>query len=70
MEQYRSIKKLNFNNEMNMTDFREIIKSLIDVSIIEQKKNGRFKIKYNKEDIELIFVDDKIFKMFNCNIKK
>jgi hypothetical protein len=70
MEQYRSIKKQNFSNEMNMTDFRDIIKSLIDVGIIEQKKNAKFKIKYSKEDIELIFVDDKIFKMFNCNIKK
>jgi hypothetical protein len=48
-----------------MTDFRELIKSFCDISIIESKKNAKYKIKYSKEDIELIFVDDKIFKMFN-----
>jgi hypothetical protein len=52
-----------------MTDFRDLIKSFCDIAIIEPKKNGKYKIKYNKEDIELIFVDDKIFKMFNMSKK-
>lgn len=29
-----------------------------------KNKNGVFKIKYKMEDIEVIFVDDKIFNMF------
>jgi hypothetical protein len=51
-----------------MNDFRDILKSLCDISILEikQKKGNapKYKVRYNKEEIELIFVDDILFNMF------
>ena len=69
LEKYKIIKKENFNSQCNMMDYREIIKSLCDIGIIENKNKakGKYKIKYDLEDLELIFVDDRIFNMFRGN---
>lgn len=50
-----------------MNDFREVMKSLCDVGVLENKskgKNTKFRVKYNSNELELIFVDDKLFNMF------
>jgi Cdc6-like AAA superfamily ATPase len=69
LDTYKMIKRENFNSEFNIMDYREIIKSFCDMAIIEckNKAKGKFKIKYDLEDLELIFVDDRIFKMFKNN---
>lgn len=69
LDTYKMIKRENFNSEFNIMDYKEIIKSFCDMAIIEckNKGKGKFKIKYDLEDLELIFVDDKIFKMFKGN---
>jgi hypothetical protein len=49
-----------------MNDFRETIKSLCDIGVLDLKpKKGvnKYKVKYSKEDIEIIFSDDRIFNM-------
>lgn len=68
-EKYKKIKRENFNSECNTMDYREIIKSFEDIGIIEcrNKAKGKFKIKADLEDLEIIFVDDKIFNMFKSN---
>jgi len=69
LETYKRIKRENFNSEFSIMDYKEIIKSFCDMAIIEckNKAKGKFKIRYDLEDLELIFVDDKIFKMFKGN---
>jgi len=69
LDTYKMLKRENFNSEFNIMDYREIIKSFCDMAIIEckNKAKGKFKIKYDLEDLELIFVDDRIFKMFKNN---
>ena len=66
LEKYKVLKRENFNSEFNIMDYKEIIKSFCDMGIIECKNkfNTKFKIKYDLDDLELIFVDDKIFNMF------
>jgi hypothetical protein len=50
-----------------MTDFRESLKSLCDIGVLDSKpKKGmtnRYKVKYSKDEIDLIYTDDTLFKM-------
>jgi hypothetical protein len=71
LEQYKIIKKEYFNNNVNNTEFREIVKSLCDMGIMEEKvktpmkTRARFKIKPKMEDIQILFgEEEKFFSMF------
>ncbi len=68
LDRYKIIKRYNFNSEFNIMDYKEIIKTFCDMGIIEckNKAKGKLKIKYDLDDLEIIFVDDKIFKMFKA----
>jgi hypothetical protein len=60
---------LGFNNEINLRDYGEVIKSLQDLGIILKHKNKSkqsFKIEPRMEEIQLIFgEDEKLFHMFS-----
>jgi hypothetical protein len=71
------MKKDYFNNDVNITDFREIIKSLCDIGILEEKAKTpmktrpRFKIKPKMDDIQILFgEEEKLFKMFQPIMNK
>ena len=62
---------------MNITDFREIIKSLCDIGVLEEKAKtpmktrARFKIKPKMDDIQILFgEEEKLFSMFQANFNK
>jgi hypothetical protein len=66
------MKKQNFSQELSLDEFREIIKSFCDIGLIESKTKSKaksksynqYRVKYSVEDLEVIFVDDKLFNMF------
>jgi hypothetical protein len=69
LKQYRLIKKENFNNEINLRDYEEVVKSLLDLGIVlrhKSKTKQSFKVEPKMEEIQLIFgEDEKLFNMFS-----
>ena len=75
-EKYKNIKHYTNTPILNTEEFRDIMKTFIDVGLIESMSNfgkGRkkmtimYKAKYSDDDLSLIFQDPMIFTLFNSN---
>jgi Cdc6-like AAA superfamily ATPase len=75
-EKYKKIKNYMNAPELNNEEFREIMKTFVDVGLIESMSNsgkGRkkmtimYKAKYSDDDLSLIFQDPMIYPLFNNN---
>ena len=75
-EKYKNIKHFTNTPILNTEEFRDIMKTFIDVGLIESMSNlgkGRkkmtimYKAKYSDDDLSLIFQDPMIFTLFNSN---
>ena len=75
-EKYKNIKHFTNTPILNTEEFRDIMKTFIDVGLIEPISNlgkGRkkmtkmYKAKYSDDDLSLIFQDPMIFRLFNSN---
>jgi Cdc6-like AAA superfamily ATPase len=75
-EKYKNIKHFTNTPILNTEEFRDIMKTFIDVGLIESLSNfgkGRkkmtimYKAKYSDDDLSLIFQDPIIFTLFNSN---
>ena len=75
-EKYKNIKHFTNTPLLNTEEFRDIMKTFIDVGLIESLSNmgkGKkkmtimYKAKYSDDDLYLIFQDPMIFTLFNKN---
>ena len=75
-EKYKNIKHFTNTPILNTEEFRDIMKTFIDVGLIESMSNlgkGKkkmtimYKAKYSDDDLSLIFQDPMIFTLFNNN---
>ena len=75
-EKYKNIKHFTNTPILNTEEFRDIMKTFIDVGLIESMSNmgkGKkkmtimYKAKYSDDDLSLIFQDPMIFTLFNSN---
>lgn len=76
-EKYKNIKQYTNTPELNTEEFRDVLKTFIDIGLIEPSSSSNkgkkskstivYKAKYSDEDLELIFEDPLIFSLFNSN---
>jgi Cdc6-like AAA superfamily ATPase len=75
-EKYKNIKHFTNTPILNTEEFRDILKTFIDVGLIESISNmGKskkkmtimYKAKYSDDDLSLIFQDPMIFTLFNSS---
>ena len=75
-EKYKNIKHFTNTPILNTEEFRDIMKTFIDVGLIESMSNmgkGKkkmtimYKAKYSDDDLSLIFQDPMIFTLFNSS---
>ena len=76
-EKYRIIKRQTHSIELSIEEFREVIKSFCEVGLIEaktykkskSKKNSNliYRVKYSDEDLEIIFMDEMMYKLFKSD---
>ena len=75
-EKYKKIKNFTQTPKLNTEEFRDIMKTFIDIGLIESlSKNGKgkkkltimYKAKYSDDDLALIFQDPMIYPLFNNN---
>ena len=75
-EKYKNIKHFTNTPFLNTEEFRDIMKTFIDVGLIESLSNmgkGKkkmtimYKAKYSDDDLYLIFQDPMIFTLFNSS---
>jgi Cdc6-like AAA superfamily ATPase len=75
-EKYKNIKHFTNTPILNTEEFRDIMKTFIDVGLIEsissfgkgrKKMTIMYKAKYSDDDLSLIFQDPMIFSLFNSN---
>ena len=75
-EKYKKIKNFTQTPKLNTEEFRDIMKTFIDIGLIESlSKNGKgkkkltimYKTKYSDDDLALIFQDPMIYPLFNNN---
>ena len=75
-EKYKNIKHFTNTPILNTEEFRDIMKTFIDVGLIESMSNfgkGKkkmtimYKAKYSDDDLSLIFQDPMIFALLNSN---
>ena len=75
-EKYKNIKNFTNTPILNTEEFRDIMKTFIDVGLIESLSNfgkGKkkmtimYKVKYSDDDLSLIFQDPMIFALLNSN---
>ena len=75
-EKYKNIKHFTNTPILNTEEFRDIMKTFIDVGLIESLSNfgkGKkkmtimYKVKYSDDDLSLIFQDPMIFALLNSN---
>ena len=75
-EKYKNIKHFTNTPILNTEEFRDIMKTFIDVGLIESLSNSgkgkkkmtiMYKTKYSDDDLSLIFQDPMIFSLLNSN---
>ena len=75
-EKYKNIKNFIQTPKLTTEEFRDIMKTFIDIGLIDSiSKNGKgkkkmtimYKAKYSDNDLALIFEDPMIFPLFNNN---
>ena len=75
-DKYKNIKNYTNTPVLNTEEFRDILKTFVDVGLIESTSSfgkGRkkmtivYKVKYTDDDLSLIFEDPMIFGLFNVN---
>ena len=76
-EKYKIIKRQTQSIELSIEEFREVIKSFCEVGLIEAKtykksksknnSNLMYRVKYSDEDLEIIFMDEMMYKLFKSD---
>lgn len=79
-EKYKMIKKQTNSLELGIEEFREVIKSFCDIGLLEQKYNKKskskskaliiYRVKYLEEDLEILFMDEVMYKLFKNETKE
>lgn len=77
-DKYKMIKTQSNSQQLSMEEFREVLKSFCENSLIEAKNlkgkskskgkgNNVFRVKYSDDDLDIIFTDSDMFRMFKKN---
>ena len=79
-EKYKMIKKQTNSLELGIEEFREVIKSFCDVGLLDQKINKKtkskskaliiYRVKHSEEDLEILFMDEVMYKLFKNDNKE
>ena len=79
-EKYKMIKKQTNSLELGIEEFREVIKSFCDVGLLDQKINKKtkskskaliiYRVRHSEEDLEILFMDEVMYKLFKNDSKE